>query len=104
LLQRFPDRDEFTRVAHSTRLHPSMVDASLRASSGLMFLQPRTGGSRFFRRWRGRLGDELDPGSHRPTEAIGGERQLARESALVRPAAEEPHFQCTLRDRCPPAT
>jgi hypothetical protein len=78
LLQRSPDWDEFTGVAHSTPLNPSMVDTSIHASSGLIFLQPRTGGIRIFRRWRGRLGNERDPGSHRPTEVIGGERQLAR--------------------------
>ena len=50
LLQRSPDRDEHTGMAHSTRMNPSMVDTSLRASSGLIFLQPRTGGSRLFRR------------------------------------------------------
>src|SRR5262245_31193328 len=78
LLHRSPDWDEVTGVAHSTRLNPSMVDTSIHASSGLIFLQPRTGGSRLFRRWRERLGSGLDPGSHRPTEVIGGERQLAR--------------------------
>jgi hypothetical protein len=76
-LQRSPDWVEFTGVAHSTRLNPSTVDTSIHASSGLIFLQPRTGGSRLFRRWQGRLGNELDPGSQPPTEVIGGERQLA---------------------------
>jgi len=78
LSQRSPDWDEFTGVAHATHVNPSMVDTSIHASSGLLFLQPRTGGSRLFRRRRGRLGNELDSGSHRPTEVIGGERQLAR--------------------------
>jgi hypothetical protein len=78
LLLQSPDWEEFTGVAHSTRLNPSMVDTSIRASSGLIVLQLCTGGSRLFRRWRGRLGNELDPGSHLPTEVIGGERQLAR--------------------------
>ena len=41
LLQTSPDWDEFTGVAHSTRLNPSMGDTSVHASSGLLFLQPR---------------------------------------------------------------
>jgi hypothetical protein len=49
LLQWSPDRGECTGVARSTRLNPSMVGTSVHASSGLIFLQPRTGGSRFFR-------------------------------------------------------
>jgi hypothetical protein len=53
VLQRSPDRGECTGVAHSTGLNPSMVDTSVHASSGLIFLQLRTGGSRLFRRWRG---------------------------------------------------